>query len=215
MLSVARQLGGYQIPLLGLNLGQVGFLTELSPQGWEQGFEEILDQEFTLSPRIMLSYQVFRNERLQEKGRVVNDVVIGRGGTARLIRLRLWYDQQEMGSFRSDGMIVSTPVGSTAYAVAAGGVVISPELEVIEICPICPFRNEFKPIILPCHKTVSFFVEHSSSDVYLTLDGQAATALLPGDMVTISEAETKLLFLQPLRNNYIQKLRSKGYMRSE
>ncbi len=214
MLSVARQLCGYEIPFLGLNLGQVGFLTEISPDGWEEVFEEILANEFTLSPRIMLEYRIIRDKTLLEKGQVVNDVVIGRGGTARLIRLRLWYDQEEIGSFRADGVIISTPIGSTAYAVAAGGVVISPELEVMEVCPICPFRDEFKPIILPGDKTVSILVEQSSSDVYLTMDGQTGTALLPGDMIKISEAEKKLLFLQPLRNNYIQKLRHKGYIKS-
>ncbi|HMB30227.1 MAG TPA: NAD(+)/NADH kinase [Desulfohalobiaceae bacterium] len=214
MLSVARQLGEYEIPFLGLNLGQVGFLTELSPDGWEKVFREILAKEFTLSPRIILDYKIVRENKLLEKGQVVNDVVIGRGGTARLVRLRLWYDQEEIGSFRADGVIVSTPVGSTAYAVAAGGVVISPELEVMEICPICPFRDELKPMILPGRQTVSVLVEQSSSDVYLTMDGQTGTALYPGDVVKISEAEKKLLFIQPVRHNYIQKLRHKGYIKS-
>ncbi len=212
ILSIARKLRDRQIPLLGLNLGQVGFLTELSSEGWKTELESILRHEFVLSPRIMLEYKVFRNEKLLYNGRVVNDLVVGRGRMARLIKLRLWEHNEEMVDFRADGVIVSTPVGSTAYAVAAGGSMISPELKVLEICPICPFPNKMRPIILSSDSSVHLQVESPAKDVFLTVDGQFGARLQAGDIINIQEAQKKLLFIQLLQGDYIKKLKGKGYL---
>lgn len=212
ILSIARKLGNRQIPLLGLNLGQVGFLTELSPENWETGLECILRHEFVLSPRIMLEYKVTRNKKLLHNGKVVNDLVVGRGGMARLIELCLWEHNEEIADFRADGVIISTPAGSTAYAVAAGGSLISPELSVLEICPICPFPNKMRPIILSSHSSVHLQVKSPSKDVFLTVDGQYGSRLQAGDIIHIQEAQEKLLFVQLLQGNYIKKLKGKGYL---
>jgi NAD+ kinase len=212
MLSVARKMGEAQVPLLGLNLGQVGFLTELSPEGWEDLLGAVLNQEFTLSQRIVLKYHVLRDERLLDQGRVVNDLVVGRGGMARLIRLRMWYDQVELANLRADGLIVSTPIGSTAYAVAAGGPLISPELEVLEVSPVCPFLSAMRPLVLPSKGTLRLQVESPTTEVFLTLDGQSGYPLQPGDLVEVSEGEQRLYFVQPRQSDYIRKLKVKGYL---
>lgn len=212
LLSVVRKIGECQIPVLGMNFGQVGFLTELSPKGWEEPMRQIAKGDFHLSPRIMLHYDLYRDNTLIESGHVVNDLLVGRGETARLIKLRLWTEGGEMGTVRADGLIVSTPIGSTAYAVAAGGALINHDLEVMEICAICPFMSGFKPLILPSRTRVLIQVEPSSSEVYLTLDGQSGTRLQAKDRITIQEAESRLQLVQFKKDNYINKLRQKGYL---
>jgi NAD+ kinase len=212
LLSVLRKRGEDQVPVLGMNFGQVGFLTELTPDGWEQSLEAIVKGHFHLSSRIMLHYDLHRQGDVVESGRVINDLLVGRGETARLIKLHLWTEGGDMGTVRADGLIVSTPIGSTAYAVAAGGALINHELEVLEICAVCPFMSGFKPLILPSRTKVWIQVEPSSSDVYLTLDGQSGTRLRAGDRIAIRESAVRLQFVQNNKESYINKLRLKGYL---
>jgi len=213
VLSVARKLDrGQDVPLLGLNLGQIGFLTELSPQGWEEGLAKVLAGEYSLFSKVILQYAVERDGEQIEQGKVVNDLVVGRSGLARLIGLRIWCGEEELGRLRSDGMIVSTPIGSTAYAVAAGGALIGPDLRAMELCPVNPFMSRFRPLILASDNTVTIEVDHETRDVLLTLDGQSGSRLEAGDRVVIREAERPLRFLQPSGSSYIQKLRNKGYL---
>jgi len=213
VLSVARKLDrGPDVPLLGLNLGQIGFLTELSPQGWQDGLAKVLVGEYSLFPKVILQHAVERDGEPIAQGRVVNDLVVGRSGLARLIGLRIWCGEEELGRLRSDGMIVSTPIGSTAYAVAAGGALIGPDLRAMELCPVNPFMSRFRPLILASDNTVTIEVDHESRDVLLTLDGQSGSRLQGGDRVVIREAERPLRFLQPSGSSYIQKLRNKGYL---
>ncbi|MEF8823568.1 MAG: NAD(+)/NADH kinase [Desulfohalobiaceae bacterium] len=213
VLSVARKLDrGPDLPLLGLNLGQIGFLTELSPEGWQDGLAKVLAGEYSLFPKVILQYAVERDGERIEQGRVVNDLVVGRSGLARLIGLRIWCGEEELGQLRADGMIVSTPIGSTAYAVAAGGAIIGPDLRAMELCPVNPFMSRFRPLILASDNTVTIEVDHESRDVLLTLDGQSGNRLEAGDRVVIREAERPLRFLQPSGSSYIRKLRNKGYL---
>lgn len=212
LLSVLRKRGEHQVPVLGMNFGQVGFLTELTPQDWTKALEAIVKGQYYLSSRIMLHFELQRKGQLLESGRVVNDLLVGRGQTARLIKLHLWTEGGDMGTVRADGLIVSTPIGSTAYAVAAGGSLIHPELEVMEICAVCPFMNGLKPLILPSKSCLSLQVEPSSSEVYLTLDGQSGTRLMADDLISIRESEVRLHFVQIHQDSYINKLRIKGYL---
>ncbi|MCF8085743.1 MAG: NAD(+)/NADH kinase [Desulfohalobiaceae bacterium] len=213
VLSVARKLDqGPDVPLLGLNLGQIGFLTELSPEGWREGLAHVLEGGFSLFAKVILQYNVQREGRTMERGKVVNDLVVGRSGLARLIGLRMWCNAEELGRIRADGMIVSTPIGSTAYAVAAGGALVSPDLRAMELCPVSPFMSCFRPLILGSGNTVTIEVDGPSGEALLTLDGQAGNRLESGDRVVISEAERPLRFVQPSGNSYIQKLRNKGYL---
>ncbi len=212
MLSVARTIGVKRIPMLGLNLGQVGFLTELCTTGWEPALQEVLQGNFFLSPRILLEYQVLRQDELLEQGTVVNDLVVSRGGMARLASLRVSYSQKEISVFRADGLIISTPTGSTAYAVAAGGSLLSPELEVLQVCPICPFLSGFKPVVLPSRESLEVEILGHSPDMFLTQDGQSGLPLEAGDLVRISQSSQRLYFAQPLDSSYVEKLKLKGYL---
>ena len=212
IISVARQLGWLQRPLLGLNLGRVGFLTDLTPQNWTSILATVLEGNYQLSSRVMLHFETFRDQELLSSGRVVNDLVVGRGGMARLIGLTLQHEGQLIGSFRADGLVVSTPMGSSAYAVAAGGALVHPELEVFEICPVCPFMSNVKPMIVPSSWEISIRLEHTFKEAFLTQDGQSGWKLLPGDLVRIREAAERLFFVQPECMTYFTRLRDKGYM---
>ncbi len=212
MLSVARKIGLQEIPMLGLNMGQVGFLTELCTEKWSYILQDVLNGCFSISPRIVLDYQVLRDCAVLHQGRVVNDLVISRGGMARLARLKISYGPSEMSELRADGLLISTPTGSTAYAVAAGGALISPELEVVEVCPICPFLSGFKPVVLPSHESLQVDVLSPSPDMFLTQDGQAGLPLLAGDKILINQSPGRLFFVQPHGSNYVKKLRLKGYL---
>ena len=162
LLRVAGGVSELGIPLIGINFGRVGFLTALSPEDWKPLLQAVLRGAYRLSPRILLGYDLWREETIIEQGRFVNDLVVGRSGLARLVRLSLWQGSTFISTFRADGLIVATPVGSTAYAAAAGGALISPELEVMEICPVCPFMSDFMPLIVPSQEEITIRVESSS-----------------------------------------------------
>jgi len=213
VLSVARKLDrGPDVPLLGINLGQIGFLTELSPEGWRDSLQGILEGNFSVSGKSILQYRLERGGRTVERGRVVNDLVVARSGLARLIGLRIWCNEEDLGQLRADGLIVSTPLGSTAYAAAAGGALVSPELSAMELCPVSPFMSRFHSLVLGSWNTVTVEVDGPSGEDLLTLDGQNGVRLEAGDRIAISEAESPLRFVQPQNSSYIRKLRSKGYL---
>jgi NAD+ kinase len=213
MISVARKLGDTPIPLLGLNMGRIGFLTELTPGNWQQRLLNILNQQYQFSPRIALEYTVRRNAQIIDSGRVVNDLVINRGGMARLIHLHLDFAGESLGKLRADGLILATPTGSTAYGVSAGGPLVFPELELYNIIPICPFMTGLRPLVLPSKQPFSVLIEPGPEAVYLTLDGQCGYTLEVGDRVEIRQAPTKLYFVQPKSSSYINKLKANAYIK--
>lgn len=209
MIGVARQVRG-RAPMLGLNMGRLGFLTELSTEDWRGFLESVLARCCRYSERLVLEYEVERAGEIAYRGLAINDVVLNRGSLARLIRLGLEQDGEPLGSMRADGLVVATPTGSTAYSISSGGPIVHPELDVYSVTPICPFLHNFKPMVLPggCQFTVR--VEDDRSEVFLTLDGQDGIALKPGDVVHIRRAEHGLKLLEPERSAYVSRLRAKG-----
>src|SRR6056297_471109 len=159
MLGVARKIRGQPIPLLGINFGTLGFLTEGCPSEWRGLLEEILEGRYSLSERVLLEFRVFREDWVVHQGSVVNELVLNRGCMAKLIRVNLWYGADHLGAIRADGLIVSTPTGSTGYSVSAGGPLVYPELDVFVITPICPFLHAFRPMVLPFNEPLRIFPE--------------------------------------------------------
>lgn len=212
ILSVVGKLQKQEIPVLGFNFGHVGFLTELDPDNWEQDLEQVLQKRFAISERLILTYQLIREEKIVQQGSFINDLVVGRGSLARLVDLKLWSGEDEITELRADGLIASTPLGSTAYSVAAGGPLIAPELDVMELCPVCPFLNDMRPIVLPASSVITIRVKSPLQGGFLTLDGQSGTNLRSGDRIRIEKSSKKLQLVQLGKSSYIQKLRSKGYI---
>ena len=213
MLGIARAVQDLGIPILGLNLGKVGFLTEISPADWRASLTEILRGEFVLSTRLVICFSVLRKGQEHYRGYAVNDLVISCGSLARMIRLDMWYGSDHLGTVRADGMIVATPTGSSGYSISAGGPLIYPELEVFALTPICPFLHAFRPMVLPFEHDLRILVREAVSDVYLTQDGQTGVVLIPGDNVFVSKAQKRLQLIRPPHSHYAHKLKSKGFIR--
>lgn len=211
LLRVAGRVAELGIPVLGINFGRVGFLTYLCPGEWEQFLHKVLQGRYRLSPRIILGYEVEREKHIFHCGRFINDLVVGRSGLARLVRLSLWSGDRLMTHLRADGVIVSTPVGSTAYAAAAGGALISPELEVMEVCPVCPFMSDLKPLVLPSHEQLSIRVETASPESFVTLDGQSGWPLHEGDVVRVQACRERFQLVEPEEGSFFEHLQRSGY----
>lgn len=213
LLALARAVHGLGIPILGLNMGNVGFLTELSPSDWRESLISILRGEYDISTRLVISFSVLRRGQEYYRGCAVNDLVVSCGSLARMIRLDLWYGNDHLGAVRADGMIVATPTGSSGYSISAGGPLVYPELDVFTLTPICPFLHAFRPMVLPFENDLRIQVLHAASDVYLTQDGQTGVILAPGDNVFASRAEKGLRLIRPMHSHYAHKLKSKGFIR--
>jgi NAD+ kinase len=195
----------------------VGFLTETTPQHWQQTLEDLFAGRLSVSSRAALEYRVFRrdDDGFVCSGKAFNDLVVNRGALARLINLKVAYGEQCLGTVRSDGLIVSTPTGSTGYCVSAGGPLVYPDLDVFILTPICPFLDTFAPLVLPFNEPLSITVEPNNGDVYLTLDGQKGFGLATGDRVEITRAKTRIKLIHSSRSSYMDKLTTKGFIREQ
>lgn len=211
-ISVARQTLGLGLPLLGVNLGQVGFLTSTCPACWPAALEQIISGGVSREERMVLSFSVEREGAIACRGQVVNDLVVGRGSIARLVRLRLEYGAERVGILRCDGMIIATPTGSTAYSVSAGGPLVHPSLSVYCLTPVAPFRNDFRPLVLPADRTVALTVEEPHGEINLTEDGQRLFALESGDRILVEPARQGLSLVRLNGDSYFKTLADKGFM---
>ncbi|XPV75209.1 MAG: NAD(+)/NADH kinase [Desulfovibrio sp.] len=211
-ISVARHMWKHEIPVLGLNLGRVGFLTEIPLDFWEIQLGQVLAGGYEMSERLMLEFSVIRGEKEVHSGYAVNDVVISRGTLARLTLLRLFYGKEAISCLRSDGIIISTPTGSTAYGVSAGGPLIHPSMRAFCVTAICPFQDTFKSCVLPDTEPIEIHVESGQTDVHLTEDGQVLHSLEPGDVVQIRAAKESLHFVELDPLSYFKKLQMKGFL---
>jgi NAD+ kinase len=208
MLNVANRLCGWKIVLLGVNCGKVGFLAECDAQDWPNAMESILAHGARVKPRIRLSVHVVRGGEDVFTCRVANDAVISRGALARLVNLRISRGSELITELRADGVAVSTPSGSTAYCVSAGGPLIHPSLDVMCVTPICPFLSHVKPLVLPCDQDVSIMAD--KAEAYLTCDGQTLTPLEPFDVVRIRKSRENLLLASPGTAGFFERIRKKG-----
>jgi NAD+ kinase len=208
MISVAREVAG-RAPLLGLNLGRLGFLTELTPEGWREPLARLLDRGVPWCERLGLAWEVLRDGVVAASGAVVNDLVVNRGALARLLHLSLALDGEDLGHLRADGLVVATPTGSTAYSISSGGPIVHPSLAVFTVTPICPFFSNFNPMVLPARGGAAHRRERRRARGFLTLDGQGASpcrrgrgarAPLPGGLKLDAAGIT----------TYVSRLRAKG-----
>jgi len=212
MISVARKLASECVPLMGINLGRLGFLTQLTGDDWREPLELVVRKGFAVSQLIMLTCEVARNGRQIFHSGAVNDVVV-RGSMARLIKVGIVFGGERLGGFRADGMVVATPTGATAYSMSAGGPLVHPDLQVLTITPICPFLCDFRPLVLPTDRPLDMGVEEATADVVLTCDGQATFPLQPGDWVRVRRSPHTLRLVAVGRHSYFNKLLDKGFIR--
>jgi len=209
MIATARMIGDAEVPVLGVNYGGLGYLAEFRIEELYTALESILDGNYRLDTRVMLAVELMRGDEQVTRTRVLNDVVINKSALARIIEIEAYLNQQFVNSFRADGLIVSTPTGSTAYNLSAGGPVIYPSMNAVVITPICPFTLSNRPIVVPDDVAIELCLKTQQEDVALTLDGQVGFPLKAEDRVIIRKSRTTFNLVQPMNRNYFDVLRDK------
>ena len=209
MIAAARLVGDLEVPVLGVNYGGLGYLAEFRIEELYLGLESILAGNFRLDKRVMLSIELQRHDQTVSKHRVLNDVVINKSALARIIEIEAYLNNHFVNSFRADGLIVSTPTGSTAYNLSAGGPVVFPSMNAVVITPICPFTLSNRPIVVPDDATIELLLKTDQEEVTLTLDGQVGFALKLDDRVVIRKSNVTFNLVQPSNRNYFDVLRDK------
>ena len=188
-LSAVRWIGDQEIPILGVKFGELGFLAETDENNLLLVGEAVLNGNFKTRPRMRLLARVDRHGKESTKETVLNDVVINRGGSAHLAHIRTYIDEHFLTEYRADGLIVSTPTGSTAYSLAAGGPIVHPGVNSILLSPICPFTLTNRPLIVPDSVQIKIQLAERSSDASVTFDGQAGREIDEQDIITIQKGD--------------------------
>jgi NAD+ kinase len=209
LLSVARQVWNRDIPILGVNLGGLGFLTEVSLEELQGQIENVIQGDFKTDERDVLNASVIRKGEKIVEFTVLNDAVINKGALARIIDLEISIDGEYLTTFQSDGLIISTPTGSTAYNLSAGGPIVYPSLHTLIITPICPHTLTNRPIVIPDDVEVRAWLKSKQQEVILTLDGQQGFPLEFEDVVKVRKAEGRILLIKSPYRNYFELLRRK------
>lgn len=209
MLSAARLVAERGIPILGINLGGLGFITEVNRSEVFSAMETILAGKCHIEERIMLSTTIVRHGETLNSYSVLNDVVITKGALARIIELETFIEHSYVTTYRADGLIISTPTGSTAYNLSAGGPIIHPSQDCMVLTPICPHTLSNRPIVIPGDYVIEIALKSVSEDVFLTLDGQVGMSLNKGDIITVKKSPYKTRLLIPCERDYFQVLREK------
>lgn len=210
MLSAARDMVHHQVPLLGVNRGRLGFLTDILPEEVEARVKRVLLGEYVVSDRFLLDVAISRNGSIVSTGLALNDVVLHPGQSVRMLEFELHIDKQFVYSQRSDGLIVSTPTGSTAYALSAGGPILHPKLDAMVLVPMNPHTLTSRPIAIAGDSNVEIRVgERKDIQPQVTCDGQEDFITEPGDIIRIWRESKTLRLIHPVDHNFYSICRSK------
>jgi NAD+ kinase len=212
MLRVARDIAGSQTPVLGINVGGLGFLTAVSSADLARALQHVWKGEFHFERRALIEADA-RCRGKTVKQNALNDLVISRGIASRLIELHVSVDDQPLTRYRCDGLIVSSPTGSTAYSLAAGGAVIFPTADVFQLTPICPHTLSNRSLVLPLTSTICVHVIHSKPATVLSADGQLVTELSAGDRITIRRSRQAVRLMHLEGSSFSETLRVKLHWR--
>ncbi len=209
MIATARLVGEAEIPILGVNYGSLGYLTDCRIEEMFPALEAILAGGYNIDRRVMLIAELRRGGKTIATGRVLNDVVINKAALARIIDIDVRLSGLFVNTFRADGLIVSTPTGSTAYNLSAGGPIIYPSMNAVVLTPICPFTLTNRPIVVPDDAEIEVTLHHENEGVVLSLDGQTGYPMRAADKVVIRKSSTTFNLVQPANRNYFDVLRDK------
>lgn len=209
MLAAARLAAPRGIPILPINMGSLGFLTSFTLDELYPALEETLGGRSSLSQRVMLQAELERAGTVIEAQCVLNDVVIHKGALARMIELELGIDSEFVCRYRADGLIVSSPTGSTAYSLSAGGPIVHPSVESFIITPICPHMLSDRPLVIRDSSSIEIKLNGVTESVYLTLDGQRGIPMQATDRLRVCRAKEQLKLIQPPKKSYFEILRNK------
>ncbi|MFP4509613.1 MAG: NAD(+)/NADH kinase [Spirochaetota bacterium] len=210
VLSCARALAEYDIPILAVNLGQFGFITEVRQDEWYDTFHAFLDGRVGISQRLMIQIRLFRNDSCLATCIGLNEVVIAASGIPKIVNLTASTTRGRLGSYRADGLLVATPTGSTAYSAAAGGPILHPDLDAMILNPVCPFTLSNRTLVMPGHEVVRIHVDQTQrTDVVMTVDGQEIHALEADDVVEVRRSDHRAGIIESEQRSFYEVLRSK------
>ncbi|MGA8261727.1 MAG: NAD(+) kinase [Arenicellales bacterium] len=210
MLHVARSLAPYDTPLVGVNMGRLGFLTDIPLDEMYEDVGRILDGEYKTEQRMLLEVEVWKRDKLAKRDTALNDMVIGKGELERLIELRIYVDGEFVTSVRCDGIIVATPTGSTAYALSAGGPIMHPQLAALILVPVCPHTLSMRPIALKDSSVLDFVLADDCADrAHISFDGQIGYHFSGDEKVRVKRSDSTVKLVRTLENNHYAALRSK------
>lgn len=209
ILKAVRRLGINPVPVCGVNLGKLGFLATLTDKNLADGLRSVLRGEFTVVSPIMLECSVRRHGKTIQQSRAVNDAVISRGALSRIIPVDLLIDGERVTTYNGDGLIVSTPVGSTAHCLSAGGPIVEHGVGAMILIPICPHTLSNRPLVIPAERVVELEVGHGPRGAALTVDGQVFQELEAGDVVTVTQSDHRFKLVLASGHNYFTTLREK------
>lgn len=208
-LRAVRWIGDQNIPILGVKFGELGFLAEIAEESLFSAAEYILSDRFDINPRMRLHVKVIREGRGLADETVLNDIVITKGAFAGLISIKTYIDDRYLTTYRADGLIISTPTGSTAYSLSAGGPIIHPEVPGVIITPICPFTLTVRPLIVPDSVCLKIEFEEKSSDIIVSFDGQAGLEINNNDTIIIQKGIHPVNMIMMPDQNYFDVLKAK------
>ena len=210
LLSVARHAPDH-VPILGVNMGTLGFLTEIRVEEFPEVLERVLAKDYHVEPRVTFNAYVRGPGRDDKSYRVLNDVVINKGALARIVAMRVSVSGLFVSTFRGDGLVICTPTGSTAYNLSAGGPIVYPTMNAVVVTPICPHMLTNRPLVLPDEADIEISIVPTSEgqEIYLTLDGQEGMPLTQDDTVCVRKSAEGVLLVQSPDKNYFDVLRTK------
>ncbi|MCZ6514754.1 MAG: NAD(+)/NADH kinase [Acidobacteria bacterium] len=209
LLAAARVINKKNLPILAINLGGLGFLTETPVESLYPALEEVLAGKAKTRPRTQMHVEVIRAGESISQFRSLNDIVLNKAAIARILDFEVCVDRDFVASYRADGVIVSTPTGSTAYSLAAGGPVVLPSVNALIIAPICAHALSSRPLVIPDTVTVDVTIKTPRESVFLTVDGQVGVALRTDDLVRVKKAEQMVELVVPSRQTFYDILRQK------
>tara|TARA_R110002153_G_scaffold73839_8_gene192466 strand:- start:440 stop:1315 length:876 start_codon:yes stop_codon:yes gene_type:complete len=210
MLGAARVLAEYNVSVVGINRGNLGFLTDINPEDFEQQLDSIFNGDCVTEQRFLLEVEVFRHGRMQSKDSAVNEVVLHHGKVAHMLEFEVYLDDIFVYSQRSDGLIVATPTGSTAYSLSGGGPILTPNLDALTLVPMFPHTLSSRPIVVDANSTVKMKISPENRDnLQVSCDSHIVLTVLPGDEVIIRKNPNRLSLVHPKDYNYFNVLRTK------
>ncbi len=210
VLFASRVLAGHDIPILPVNLGDFGFISEIGHDEWRPAFDSYINGDIEAGSRLVLDVCLNRGGQEICSFRGLNDAVVSSDGISRMVRFDVQLSNQPIGKYRADGVIVATPTGSTAYSVAAGGPILHPEMDAMILNPICPFTLSHRPLVLPRDEEILITVdEYQRSGVALTVDGQSLTPLGPGDRIRVRASDKRSYIIRSNKRTFYEVLRNK------
>jgi NAD+ kinase len=209
LLSAARLAADRKVPILAVNLGGLGFLTTVSQDDLYLILEEIFSSKHRISERVMLEAEIVRGGSVIRRQIALNDAVINKAALARIMDLELRINGEYVTTYKADGLILSTPTGSTAYSLAAGGPIVYPNVAAFIVTPICPHTLTNRPLVIPDSVKIEIDFQAEDNAVFLTLDGQVGIELARGDHIVVRRAPEKLRLVRPAKKTYFEILRSK------